>query len=35
MPTNQPFGVEWKQQKQAIERERVTLGDQGRSARAR
>ena len=27
---NPPFGVEWKQQKQAIERERDTLGYQGR-----
>ena len=30
MLANPPFGVEWKQQKQAIERERATLGDQGR-----
>ena len=30
MLANPPFGVEWKQQKQAIERERDTLGDQGR-----
>ena len=30
MLANPPFGVEWKQQKQAIEREHATLGDQGR-----
>ncbi len=30
MLANPPFGVEWKQQKQAIERERDTLGYQGR-----
>ena len=30
MLANPPFGVEWKQQKQAIEQERDTLGDQGR-----
>ena len=30
MLANPPFGVEWKQQKQAVERERDTLGDQGR-----
>ena len=30
MLANPPFGVEWKQQKQAIERERDTLGDRGR-----
>ena len=30
MLANPPFGVEWKQQKQAIERERDTLDDQGR-----
>ncbi len=30
MLANPPFGVEWKQQKQAIEHERDTLGDQGR-----
>ncbi len=30
MLANPPFGVEWKQQKQAIERERDTLGLQGR-----
>ncbi len=30
MLANPPFGVEWKQQKQDIERERDTLGDQGR-----
>ncbi len=30
MLANPPFGVEWKQQKQTIERERDTLGDQGR-----
>ncbi|MDE2695526.1 MAG: class I SAM-dependent DNA methyltransferase [Chloroflexota bacterium] len=30
MLANPPFGVEWKQQKQAIERERDTLGNQGR-----
>ncbi len=30
MLANPPFGVEWKQRKQAIERERDTLGDQGR-----
>ena len=30
MLANPPFGVEWKQQKQAIERERDTLGFQGR-----
>ena len=30
MLANPPFGVEWRQQKQAIERERDTLGYQGR-----
>ncbi len=30
MLANPPFGVEWKQQKQAIEQERDTLGHQGR-----
>ncbi len=30
MLANPPFGVEWKQQKQAIEHERDTLGEQGR-----
>ena len=30
MLANPPFGVEWKQQKQTIERERDTLGYQGR-----
>ena len=30
MLANPPFGVEWKQQKRAIEQERDTLGDQGR-----
>ena len=30
MLANPPFGVEWKQQKQAIEHERDTLGNQGR-----
>ena len=30
MLANPPFGVEWKQQQQAIERERDTLGYQGR-----
>ncbi len=30
MLANPPFGVEWKQQRQTIERERDTLGDQGR-----
>ena len=30
MLANPPFGVEWKQQKQFIEREHATLGDQGR-----
>ena len=33
MPANPPFGVEWKQQKQAIEQERDTLGFGGASAR--
>ena len=30
MLANPPFGVKWEQQKQVIERERDTLGDQGR-----
>ena len=30
MLANPPFGVEWKQQKKAIEHERDTLGDDGR-----